>query len=173
MPVTAIRASSRRRTRRIRASAAAAALLLVAPCGAVPDERRFEPSLPRLADYDGKIVLLHFWATWCDPCTREIPSLAAFYRGAAAEPLREKGLVVLAVSNDVRAGDLEAYLSENPLPFPVYFDPYAELRDQVRLLGVPATAVIGRDGRVVERLFGEQDWQSRQLHARLEQHVSR
>jgi peroxiredoxin len=96
--------------------------------------------------------------------------LVAFHR-EVYPGLREKGLTLLTVSNDVRESDLRDFLEEHALPFPVYFDPYAKLRDRLAILGVPGTAILGRDGHLVDRLFGEQDWQSPALRERFEKYV--
>jgi|GEM_PF-793981 len=125
----------------------------------------------QLADHRGQVVLLHFWATWCAACTREIPSLARFARTAYPR-LRRGGLVLLAVSNDVRAEDLDRFLARNPLPFPVFFDSLSSLNHQLALAGVPGTVVIGRDGRILDRLLGSRDWQSPALLARLEGYLA-
>jgi len=146
------------------------ACLALAGTGAARAESASEDGLPSLGSHAGRVVLVHFWATWCDPCTRELPSLVAFHR-EVYPGLREKGLTLLTVSNDVRESDLRDFLEEHALPFPVYFDPYATLRDRLAILGVPGTAILGRDGHVVDRLFGEQDWQSPALRERFEKYV--
>ncbi len=117
-----------------------------------------------LSRYRGKVVLLHFWATWCPPCREELPSLAAFYREHYPE-LQDRGLVLLTVSNDLREQDLLSYPGE--LPFPVFFDSLNQVNGHFGVEGIPETIVIGRRGMVVDRMCGGQDWQSPGLRRRL------
>jgi len=172
-----------RRARRVGCLLAAAALAgwaglagLAGASGAASAESQeaetgFVAQPPRLERYAGRVVLVHFWATWCDPCLREIPALERFYR-ESYPALARRGLVLLAVSNDVRRKDLRRFLDEHDLPFPVFLDPEARLRDRLAMPGVPGTVVVGRDGEVIARLFGEQDWTSDVLRARLEGYVA-
>lgn len=134
--------------------------------------RGFHRPDERLAEHRGQVVLLHFWATWCLACTRELPSLAAFARGAYPQ-LEQEGLVLLSVSNDVRAGDLEHFLAKAQLPFRVFFDPLGALNQQLGLPGLPATLVIGREGQVLAQLLGGQDWQSHTFQSQLAGYLAR
>jgi len=170
----------RRRSRRAGCALAAAALAALAGLGGGTGgasaesgeaDDGFVAHPPRLESYAGRVVLVHFWATWCDPCVREIPALESFYREGYRD-LARQGLVLLAVSNDVRHKDLRGFLAEHELSFPVFLDPEARLRDRLAMPGVPGTVVVGRDGEVVARLFGEQDWTSEDLRARLEDYVA-
>lgn len=125
----------------------------------------------RLADYRGHVVLLHFWASWCAPCLREIPALQAFYNGPYRE-LSARGLVVLTVSNDFRLVDVRRFQAERQFSAPIFLDMLGSLHDQMKMIGLPATAVIGRDGQVVKRLYGPQDWESAAFRAMMEEYVA-
>ncbi|PIQ37024.1 MAG: hypothetical protein COW59_09300 [Lysobacterales bacterium CG17_big_fil_post_rev_8_21_14_2_50_64_11] len=131
----------------------------------------FERPNVQLADYRGQVVLLHFWASWCAPCLREIPALEAFYNGPYRE-LAERGLVVLTVSNDFRIGDVRRFQTERTLSAPIFLDMLGSLHDEMKMIGLPATAVIGRDGQVVKRLYGSQDWESPAFRAMIEGYVA-
>ncbi len=131
----------------------------------------FERPDASLADYRGRVVLLHFWASWCAPCLREIPALEAFYDGPYRE-LSDRGLVVLTVTNDFRIGDVRRFQSERKFSAPIFLDMLGSLHDEMKMIGLPATAVIGRDGRIVKRLYGPQDWDSPAFRAMIETYVA-
>ena len=67
-----------------------------------------------------------------------------------------------------KAARLEALLERRPLPFPIALDTLGERGDALGLIGVPATALVGADGRVLERLHGPQDWQNEGFLARID-----
>ncbi len=110
-----------------------------------------------LKEWSGKVVLLNLWATWCAPCRKEMPDLDRLQ----AE-LGSKDFEVVAVSVD-RAG-LEAsrkFLgSIETKTLALYADPTARLATEVKAIGLPATILIGRDGREVGRLLGPAEWAS-------------
>lgn len=131
----------------------------------------FERPDANLADYHGHVVLLHFWASWCAPCLREIPALEAFYDGPYRQ-LSARGLVVLTVSNDFRIADVRRFQAERKFSAPIFLDMLGSLHDQMKMIGLPATAVIGRDGRIIKRLYGPQDWDSPAFRAMIEAWVA-
>ncbi len=101
-----------------------------------------------LADLEGKVALVHFWATWCGPCVAEIPNVISTY-----ETHKEKGFEILSISLDRNRQALDAYLARHPaMTWPQAFD-----RDRGEdgfaeafgITGIPANFLIGRDGRVV------------------------
>lgn len=98
-----------------------------------------------LASLRGKVVVLNFFASWCDPCKREAPALEQVWR-----EYRSQGVVVLGVdSGDARSEGLR-FLSAHGVTYPVVFDPDESLAyGPYALLGLPTTYVINRAGRVV------------------------
>jgi peroxiredoxin len=116
-----------------------------------------------LSDYRGKVVLINFMSTTCRPCVDELPSLAAL-----SEKLREKGLVVLAVTTD-NEKTLKKFLAKSPLPFPVLKDPWKEVSmDFYGVLGLPATVIIDRDGFLEEQIVGQRNWAGEEEMKRIE-----
>jgi thiol-disulfide isomerase/thioredoxin len=153
---------------------AAALALLSQPCErplvapALPDLRDAAEAplaapfeLPRaggghasLAAHAGGVVLLHFWATWCPPCRRELPALAALRAALAAE-----GLSVLAVSVDAGSPDAVARFAAERAPgLEVLLDPSEELARRYGVRAYPTSVVIDRRGRVVHRAAGAFAW---------------
>jgi cytochrome c biogenesis protein CcmG, thiol:disulfide interchange protein DsbE len=118
-----------------------------APAIDLPDVRAGRPRVV-LAELRGRPVLVNFWATWCTPCRKEMPLL-----DAADERLGGK---VAIVGVDVKDNRKEAvrFLAERGIDYPSAYDPEASLRRSFEFLGLPVTVLVGRDGRVVDRVTG-------------------
>lgn len=120
----------------------------------------------RLSDYRGSVVLLNVWATWCDPCRREMPSIEKLY-----QELGPKGFRVVAVSIDDGGAeaDIRDFAREYRLTFDILHDPTGGIQRTYQLIGVPESFLIDKDGVVRKKTF-ETDWYSpenRDLVARL------
>lgn len=117
-----------------------------------------------LADYRDKLVILNFWATWCVPCTDEMPTLEALWND-----YRARGLVVLGVSVD-RGGPralLEPYVRNLEITFPILLDPDGKTASAWRVTGLPATFVVKPGGEVAGNAVGAREWRSEQMQALL------
>lgn len=102
----------------------------------------------------GRPVLINFWASWCEPCLAEMPSLERLARRH-----RDDGLEVLAVNFKEGAAGVQRFLDRTPLDLPVLLD---EDGAAARTFGVrvfPSTLVVDREGRGVAVVVGEMDWQ--------------
>ncbi len=108
-----------------------------------------------LAALRGRVVFVNFWATWCPPCREEAPSLERLYVS-----LREEGFEVLGISIDSEADEaaVERFAQEFGLTFPVPRDPGKRVYGAYQVSGVPETFLVDRDGRVLERFVGPQNW---------------
>jgi thiol-disulfide isomerase/thioredoxin len=118
-------------------------------------------STAALADFKGKFVLLNLWATWCQPCIKEMPSLAALQ--ARFGP----ALTVLAVSED-RGGAVIVKLFVEKLGLDrlqTYLDPKSTASRAFEVRGLPTTLIIGGDGQVLGRVEGAADWDSEAMRA--------
>ena len=107
----------------------------------------------KLADYRGKVVLVNFWATWCVPCRDEMPSIERLR--AALEGRRFAVLAVNLAEPDAR---VQAFLRQVPLGFPVLMDRDAAAAKAWKARMLPATFIVGADGRVRYSYIGELDW---------------
>ena len=120
-----------------------------------------------LASYKGKLVLLNVWATWCQPCKVEMPSMERLHRLYGA-----KGLAIVAVSIDApgKEKDVAAYVLRQGYTFDVVHDPDGEIQHAYQTTGVPESFLIGADGKIVRKVIGAEDWASganRALFAKL------
>lgn len=109
----------------------------------------------KLADLRGKVVLLNFWATWCDPCREEIPSIQNFIN---SEKGNEKVIFVSVLYRDDPARAM-GYLKERGYSFPVLIDD-AKIASSYGVTGVPETFVISTQGVIKDRIIGPLKWDS-------------
>lgn len=114
-------------------------------------------SMKGIDDYRGDVVLLNIWATWCEPCRVEMPSMQRL-----EEKLGPKGLRIVAVSVDDPGMEarIASFVREYALSFEILHDAPGRIRTQYQTTGVPETFVIGRDGRIRRRIIGQEDWSS-------------
>ena len=107
----------------------------------------------RLAALRGQVVVLNFWASWCEPCRAEMPSLELM-----AERHKGDRLQVLAVNFRETDGTIRRFLEQTDFSLPILRDAdgAAARAWQVRIF--PSTVVIGRDGRAAFTVVGEVDW---------------
>ena len=106
-----------------------------------------------LADYRGKVVLVHFWATWCPPCVEEVPTLERFYQQVFGTDIE-----VLAISVDDNVDVLKTFLGKNKVHFPVLRDPGSTTAGRYGTVKFPETYLVGRDGVVRYKVIGPLDW---------------
>jgi peroxiredoxin len=118
-----------------------------------------------LADHRDKLVILNFWATWCVPCTDEMPTLEALWK-----EYRARGLVVVGVSVDRGAPRalLESYIRNLALTFPILLDPDSATATAWRVTGIPATFVVRPGGEVAGVAVGAREWHGEPMRALLE-----
>ena len=173
------------RARRSRRSAYPAALIAVAGLIAAAwlGRERFQPVVAGepapnfsvtsiagdavgLRQYRDQVVLLNVWATWCEPCREEMPSMERLYRDLTGEAFE-----ILAVSVDepadggVPAERLSAFAAEFDLSFPILHSAPAapgNIQQIYQTTGVPESFLIGRDGIIYRRISGPATWDSPQ-----------
>jgi peroxiredoxin len=114
-----------------------------------------------LADYRGKWVLVNNWATWCPPCRAEMPELNAFY-----EAHKDEGFVLIGVSSGDTKTQIENFIQEYRLSFPMWQDPTSASLRAFRMDYLPSSFVIDPSGTV--RLA----WTGAVSLATLEEHVT-
>lgn len=102
-----------------------------------------------LSDYKNKVVLVDFWATWCDPCKAEIPELMKLQ-----EKLGPKGFAVLSVSMDEDVSEVAPFAKATKINYPVILNAGEVAPKGWVVPGLPTAYLIGRDGKVLLRQFG-------------------
>lgn len=102
-----------------------------------------------LADYKGKVVLLNFWATWCEPCKKEMPEIQAAY-----EQYKDQGFVVLGINFGENPDPTVSFVHHGRLTFPVLLDRRANIAERYGVINLPVTFFINGDGIIRERVFG-------------------
>lgn len=108
-----------------------------------------------LADLEGKVVILNFWATWCPPCRVEMPQLESLQRRLGVEDL-----AVVAINVSEPAAPIRGYADGLGLTVSILLDPAGEIRRAYGVIGLPTTFLVGRNGRAVARAIGPRDWGS-------------
>lgn len=110
-------------------------------------------SLLRLSDQRGKILLLHFWATWCPECRKEIPSIEKIHRS-----FQDRDFMVLAVNIKESAENVRRYMDAHSLTFTSVLDTRGQVSRDSAIRFIPTTFIIGKDGAVMAKAVGPQNW---------------
>jgi peroxiredoxin len=102
-----------------------------------------------LSQYRGKVVLVNFWATWCKPCTTEMPAMQTTY-----DHLRDKGFVVLAINELEDEAKVREHITQYGHTFPVLLDRDNKVANQFGVFGLPVSVFIDEKGVVQEYIKG-------------------
>ena len=146
---------------------AAAAFAVVATAAAAetqlrPWDGKETPALARqdltgkmvdLKDLKGRVVLINFWATWCEPCREEMPSIDRLRRSLEGRPF-----VVLAVNLAEPPSRIRGYLDKMPVGFTLLLDRDTAVAKAWKARILPATFIVGPDGKIRYSYVGELDW---------------
>ncbi len=114
-----------------------------------------------LADYKGKVVIFNFWATWCAPCVKEMPSMQR-----AWEQTRDQGVVLLAINWGDDAEAVDVFFEKRmktPVDFPVLLGGDRAMTSAWGVRGLPTTFVINPEGAIVFEVVGEREWDDPEL----------
>jgi len=111
--------------------------------------------------FRGKTVLLNFWATWCEACKEELPSMQRMH-----EALSKKGIQIVAVSIDRGNADrVQEYVDKYKLTFPVLLDPDQQIRKSYFIMGLPTSYLIDPEGKLRGFISGSRQWDDPNLMA--------
>jgi cytochrome c biogenesis protein CcmG/thiol:disulfide interchange protein DsbE len=124
---------------------------LEAPAFQLPD---LNGNTVSLEGFRGKIVLVHFWATFCVPCLEEMPVLESLWQEYGGE-----GLVILGIAGDRGKIDIvREFAGKTGVNFPVLHDRDGRVRKQYEVVALPTTYLVGRDGKISGRAVGTRSW---------------
>lgn len=116
-----------------------------------------------LADLRGRVVVLNFWASWCQECRPEMPVLERLHR-----TLGPRGLTVVGINAREDPAAARRFADALGLSFPMVLDQEGRINGQYGVVGLPTTFLIGRDGRAVALAVGPRDWEGSAAHAVIE-----
>lgn len=112
----------------------------------------------------GKVLLINFWATWCPPCLREMPSMQRLY-----DKYRSRGFDLLAVSVDQKGVvGVRKFVANLKLSFPILMDPEQRVKQAYRVRALPTNYLLDRRGRVIAWGMGAREWNSEAAHRLIE-----
>jgi thiol-disulfide isomerase/thioredoxin len=121
-----------------------------------------------LTKQNDKILIVHFWATWCPPCVEEIPALSRFW-----DEYRSRDDVALyAISVDKDWKTIDDFLKKNPSAIPLFHDPNASTAKRFGSTQYPETYIVNRKGRVLLRVQGGVNWSDPEVRSRIEQLIA-
>ncbi|MCG9695381.1 TlpA disulfide reductase family protein [Shewanella sp. Isolate11] len=102
-----------------------------------------------LEQYQGKVVYVDFWASWCGPCRKSFPWMNAMHAKYAAQ-----GLVIVAINLDTDKALAEEFLTKLPAEFKIYFDPETKAAEAFDLQGMPSSYLFNKKGELVQNHVG-------------------
>jgi peroxiredoxin len=113
-------------------------------------------------DFGGKVLVLNFWATWCQPCVEETPSLVAL-----SNRLASKGLTVVGVSVDTDAKAYQTFINRFGVKFETFRDAESNIPAEYGTFKYPETYII-KDGKVIQKVVGQKNWATPETIAELQ-----
>ena len=120
-----------------------------------------------ISDFKGKVILINFWASWCIPCKKEMPSLNKLFLR-----YKDRDLVVLGISIDRTRDAVENFLKAIPLDFPVLLDSAVDISQKYKVYAYPTTFLIDRKGIIKAKFIGEEDWLSPEKTTLIEKYIN-
>lgn len=122
----------------------------------------------KYSEIGAKVVLLNFWATWCEACVVEMPSIVKLH-----QMYKDKGLTVVAVNLDEKPESVVPKAAKQlKIDFPVYVDAGGKLADLFDVHAIPLTIIMNKDRKVLYVEGGERDWTDSEMKTKMDQWIS-
>ncbi|MBD3664036.1 TlpA disulfide reductase family protein [Sulfitobacter aestuariivivens] len=110
-----------------------------------------------LADYQGKYVLVNFWATWCAPCRKEMPQINALQKEFGGDDFE---VLTIATGRNSPTGIVKFFEEAGIDSLPRHQDPKQAVASQMGIFGLPITVILNPEGKEIARLRGDATWDS-------------
>ena len=111
-----------------------------------------------IGDYQGKLLLVNFWGTWCKPCRKEMPSLQRAYN-----QLIDDDIVIIAIAMGDSLSEVNKFNNKNPVDFALLADEDSKVSDNWSVSALPTTYIVNQKGEVIIRIIGAYEWDSLQF----------
>ena len=105
-----------------------------------------------IRDFKGKVVYLDFWASWCGPCRASFP-----WMNKMQEKYKGEDFKILAINLDEDKEAVSGFLDKYPAEFTILFDPQAKTPDDYKVMGMPSSYLINREGKIISSHIGFQE----------------
>ncbi len=130
------------------------------------------PSLKRgvidTRNFEGKVILINFWATWCAPCKEEMPSMQTLYNKLNKKyPNQFEMLAVNIDTQDVPL-TVQMYALDLKLKFPILLDTNGAIKTKYNTTGVPETFIVDKKGKIFKVYIGAVDWNNPKTYKDIE-----
>ncbi|MEH6445595.1 MAG: TlpA disulfide reductase family protein [Oceanospirillaceae bacterium] len=112
----------------------------------------------QLADFEGKTLIVNFWASWCGPCRKEIPAM-----NRAWAELKDKNVAMLAINYGEDKDSVAAFIKDYPIDFTVLLDESNVTSQDWKIMAMPTTVIVNSKGQIIERILGPREWDSEEM----------
>lgn len=103
----------------------------------------------KLSDFNGQVIILNFWATWCVPCIKEMPELQKSHQA-----LKDKNIKIIGINFAEPKNKVKQYIQDHQIDFPILLDQFANIAQEYEVLNLPVTYFITPRGIVRDKIFG-------------------
>jgi thiol-disulfide isomerase/thioredoxin len=128
---------------------AGALILFLVFFSGLANSEPIEQFTQKVADYQGQVIYVDFWASWCVPCRKSFP-----WMNSMQQQYQSKGFKVLSINLDANQEKASAFLAEYSANFDVVFDPSGKIAKKFQLAGMPSSFIIDRKGKIVSAHVG-------------------
>lgn len=112
----------------------------------------------KLSEFRGSIIFLNFWATWCVPCRREMPSMERLY-----QRFKENDFIMIGINIEEPVQFVKEFFEDHKLSFISLLDSTGEVRERFRIRAIPSTFILDKTGRIIGKAFGEKEWDRKEV----------
>jgi thiol-disulfide isomerase/thioredoxin len=121
-----------------------------------------------LEEFEGSVILVNLWATWCNICSKELPELDQLQK-----KLRKKPIKIIALSQDFKGvGPVKEFYQAMQIKYlDIYLDEKNKIFNELHISGLPTSLVVDAEGQIVAKISGEVDWYNEEIEQLLLKHA--